>query len=169
YVGQGANGAADRVGSLAERLGAPVLTTTSARGLLAEDHPLSLAADPGVSGWNALNACIASADLVLALGVKLSHNGTGGFQLRANPATWVHVDASKEVLDADSMGGAKLVADVGAFADACIRALPREVAIAWTHDEIGRARDAARKETDGHRVEPRVVGSAVASIAGFFS
>ncbi len=38
-VGHGAFGARDRVAELAERLGAPVLTTFKAKGLVPDDHP----------------------------------------------------------------------------------------------------------------------------------
>jgi len=39
-AGHGARGARDRVLALAERLGAPVLTTFKAKGLIPDSHPL---------------------------------------------------------------------------------------------------------------------------------
>jgi thiamine pyrophosphate-dependent acetolactate synthase large subunit-like protein len=42
-VGQGARGADRRLRALAERLGAPVLTTFRAKGLVPDTHPLGAA------------------------------------------------------------------------------------------------------------------------------
>ncbi|RWD61873.1 thiamine pyrophosphate-binding protein, partial [Mesorhizobium sp.] len=46
-AGGGATAAADAILALAERLDAPVLMTTNARGILAQDHPLALPIWPG--------------------------------------------------------------------------------------------------------------------------
>ena len=60
-----ASGAADAVAALAGRLGAPVITTYAARGLLASGHPLLVDAPPHEPEVDEL---IASADLLIALG-----------------------------------------------------------------------------------------------------
>jgi thiamine pyrophosphate-dependent acetolactate synthase large subunit-like protein len=65
WVGSGSLGAADEVAALAERLGAPVITTYMARGLLGPDHPLAVGLPPHLPEcgnlWDA-------ADVVLAVG-----------------------------------------------------------------------------------------------------
>ena len=95
FVGQGSASYPDRVRRLAERLNAPVMTTCSGRGILPENHPLSLVYDYGFGGGTEVNACIESCDLVLALGCKFAHNGCGGFRLRIPQEKLVHVDASR--------------------------------------------------------------------------
>src|SRR5207302_9583376 len=60
----------------------PVVTTSAGRGVVPEDHPLALRHDGQSGGFSALNALLESSDLVLVLGAKLSHNGTGGFEPR---------------------------------------------------------------------------------------
>ena len=61
WVGGGAREAGDEVDALARRLGAPVVTTYQARGLLPPDHPLLVPAPPHEPEITAL---IAASDLV---------------------------------------------------------------------------------------------------------
>lgn len=64
-VGGGSRAASTEVRALAEKLGASVVTTTNGKGILPEDHPLSLGAGAHlatVAEW------IASRDVVLAVG-----------------------------------------------------------------------------------------------------
>ena len=68
-VGGGARAAAEEVRLLAERLGAPVVTTTNGKGVLDEDHPLSLGAGVHLS---AVRDLLHEADTVLAVGTELS-------------------------------------------------------------------------------------------------
>src|SRR5581483_4542260 len=67
--GQGAAGAADGVAALARLLPAPVLTTTSGRGVVPETDPLALPFDAPGAPAAVVNALVAACDLVLALGV----------------------------------------------------------------------------------------------------
>jgi thiamine pyrophosphate-dependent acetolactate synthase large subunit-like protein len=97
-VGQGAQGAAGLVRELAERLGAPVLTTTSGRGVVAEDHPLCVPFDTPGAPVGRINELVESADLILALGCKLSYNGSLGTRRRLPSERLVRVDTSLDVL-----------------------------------------------------------------------
>ncbi len=74
-VGQGARGAADEVRELAERLGAPVLTTFRAKGLLPDTHPLG-AGVLGRSGTPVASWLMNEADLLLVVGASFA-NHTG--------------------------------------------------------------------------------------------
>jgi acetolactate synthase-1/2/3 large subunit len=99
-AGQGATGAAGDVTALAERLGAAVVTTTSGRGLVPEDHPQSMAFELARGGLVGLDALLDAADAVLVVGCKLGAASTGDFRLSLPPSRLVRVDASREVLDA---------------------------------------------------------------------
>jgi len=68
-AGGGARGAAGELRSLAERLGAPVITTTNGKGVLPEDHPLALGAGVHLPSVRAL---VADADVVLVVGSELA-------------------------------------------------------------------------------------------------
>jgi acetolactate synthase-1/2/3 large subunit len=56
---------------LAEALGLPVATTPTGKGCFPENHPLALG-PMGAHGTPVANACVGDADLVLAVGSKLS-------------------------------------------------------------------------------------------------
>jgi thiamine pyrophosphate-dependent acetolactate synthase large subunit-like protein/nitrite reductase/ring-hydroxylating ferredoxin subunit len=74
-VGQGARGAADEVRGLAERLGAPVLTTFRAKGLVPDTHPLG-AGVLGRSGTPVASWLMNESDLLLVVGASFA-NHTG--------------------------------------------------------------------------------------------
>ncbi|HUB97042.1 MAG TPA: thiamine pyrophosphate-binding protein [Stellaceae bacterium] len=60
---------------LAETAGLPVATTAAGKGCFSETHPLALGVF-GTFGTAAANACLAEADLVLAVGTKLGPSDT---------------------------------------------------------------------------------------------
>jgi len=74
-VGHGAIADRDKVIALAERLGAPVLTTFKAKGLIADDHP-NAGGVLGRSGTPIASWFMNETDLILALGTSFS-NHTG--------------------------------------------------------------------------------------------
>lgn len=169
YVGQGAAGAAEELRELVESLRAPVLTTTSARGVLSEDHPWVVPFDRG--GSDALNELVASSDLVLALGCKFSHNGAHGFRLRLPPDRLIHVDASAEVLGANYPTSLALVADVPWLIRTLRerrQAAGRGARSEWKEGEIGAWRQRAfeRYKIDW---EPRIRGLDPPTTQEFFA
>jgi thiamine pyrophosphate-dependent acetolactate synthase large subunit-like protein len=74
-AGNGARGALAELTALAERLGAPVLTTFRAKGLLPDSHPLA-AGVLGRSGTPVASWLMNESDLVLVVGASFS-NHTG--------------------------------------------------------------------------------------------
>jgi pyruvate oxidase len=74
-VGYGARAAMGEIQTLAERLGAPVLTTFKAKGQIPDDHPLA-AGVLGRSGTPVASGCMNQCDLMLVLGASFS-NHTG--------------------------------------------------------------------------------------------
>jgi len=70
-LGGGARAAAAECLELAERLGAPVVTTANGKGIVAETHPLSVGValqSPAVQRW------LAERDVVLAIGTELAES-----------------------------------------------------------------------------------------------
>lgn len=98
FAGQGCLGAARELRDLAVQMGAPVLTTTSARGLVPEDHRLAMAFDTHRGTDAAVNALLNAADLVVVMGAHLGHNGTSGHRIKFDPARTIHVDADRAAL-----------------------------------------------------------------------
>lgn len=97
FVGLGAADAVNEIRELAEWLNAPVATTGSGRGALDETNPLSLGFAWKCDSIDSVNRIFATCDLILAVGVKFSQNGTQDFHLRIE-CPLIHVDASSEVL-----------------------------------------------------------------------
>ncbi|WP_404926016.1 5-guanidino-2-oxopentanoate decarboxylase [Mesorhizobium sp. ORM16] len=95
-AGGGAKRAEDALRRLAERLGAPVVETTNARGLL-HRHALCVPASPSLK---AVRALMGEADLVIAAGTEFGPTdydgyGDGGFVL---PANLIRIDIGADQL-----------------------------------------------------------------------
>lgn len=166
-AGQGAvSAAADLHAWVAERR-VPVLTTPSARGVVPEDDPLVLGFDPLRSDVAAVNAACEAADLVLALGCKLSHNGSAGFELRLPPDRLVHVDTSADVLNAN-YPAALALAITSRVALTALRAGPAEPS-EWSDADIAERRRAIRTTRSPELPEPRLGGTGEGSAAAFFA
>lgn len=171
FAGQGAHEASAGVQRLAERLGAAVVTSTSGRGVVSEDHPLSLGFELGGTGATTLNALIDESDVVLAIGCKFSHNASRGFRLRIPREKLVHVDASPQTLGANYEARLALECEAGAFVGELLHLLgPDE-----THREgfpaadLDRLRRLGRAEALAEHVEPRIHGVSGASAEAFFT
>ena len=109
-------------------------------------------------------------DLVLALGVKFSHNGAHGFRLRLPPERLIHVDASAEVLGANFDASETLVADVPAVVRALVEGEPgRRVpgASGWPPEDLKnwKQRTAAAPASS----EPRIRGQRPGDPSFFFA
>lgn len=153
-AGQGAVAAAGQVRQLAEQVGAAVLSTTSARGILPEDHPLAVPTD--LRGAGGVNELLAASDLTLALGIKFSHNGALGFGLRLAQDRLIHVDASPETLGANYPARLLVRADVGPWLNQLLAGLgPAHAAVGWEAGELDRWR-ARMEEGSVFPIEPRV-------------
>lgn len=109
-VGGGAKGAAGLVRELAERVGAPVVSTANGKGVLAEGHPLSLGAGvhlPGVAEF------VRDCDVLVVLGSELAPSDFWVEPL-AQPGCLVRVDVDPGQLRVNATPGVEVVGDVGA-------------------------------------------------------
>ena len=77
-VGGGAriSNAGGEVAALAEALAMPVATSLSGKGVLPEDHPLSLGVIGQLGGTSAAQKFVGEADVILAVGFKFGQNPT---------------------------------------------------------------------------------------------
>lgn len=96
-IGGGAKAAADGLRELAERLDAPVVATTNARGIM-HNHPLLVPASPSLK---AVRELIADSDLVIAVGTEMGPTdydmyGDGGFP---ELTRFVRIDIDASQLD----------------------------------------------------------------------
>ncbi|SDC74770.1 acetolactate synthase-1/2/3 large subunit [Geodermatophilus telluris] len=119
-VGGGARGAAGQVRRVAERLGAPTVTTTNGKGVLPEDHPLSLGAGLQLP---AVRDLVADADAVLAVGTELAPSDLWYGPLPLEDRL-VRVDVDPVGCVVNAVPAVALVGDAAATLDALLAALP---------------------------------------------
>jgi len=106
-----ASGAAKDVSALAHKAEIPVATTLMGLGSFDENDPLSLRL-AGLHGTMAAHAAIASADLILALGVRFNDRVTGKVSAFARKAKIVHVDCDPSSIGKNVQVALGMVADV---------------------------------------------------------
>jgi acetolactate synthase-1/2/3 large subunit len=164
-VGPGTNRHAHQLRALVEHLHVPVITTPSARGVLPESHPLSFGFDPLAGSVHELNAFLKSAEIVVAIGCKLSHSETAGFALELPEDRFVHVDTSADVIDANYPASLGVVGDAGElFKKLLDSPLQRSL---WSDNELDgwRARLSVRRSDSA---EPSVSGTPEGDASSFF-
>lgn len=121
YAGYGVvrAGAGRALNALAETLGAPVLTSNKARGVIAEDHPFAA----GVASMAGAAALGRSADLCLALGTRFNEYTTLTWRLPL-PSMLIRVDRDPEMLNQNYPAELQLEGDVAAVLDWLVERLP---------------------------------------------
>src|SRR5438128_9619272 len=102
--------ACDVLADFAARHGVPVAETQAGKGALAWDHPCAVGAI-GVTGATAANALAAEADVILAVGTRLSDFTTGSRALFQHPDLTL-IGLNVVPFDAAKHGALPLVADV---------------------------------------------------------
>ena len=122
YVGLGARAAGRRLTSLAERIGAPVTTTISGKGVFPESHPLFLWNGFGSAAPPFVRAIMARCDCLLAVGCRFGEVATGSYGIDP-PPNLIHVDADERVFHRNVATKLTARADAGEFLDALLAAI----------------------------------------------
>jgi thiamine pyrophosphate-dependent acetolactate synthase large subunit-like protein len=113
-IGGGAGSGADEIRQLAEKLQAPVFTTTSGKGMIADDHPLALGC---ISRLGAVQEVLEQSDLLISLGARLTEFDTGRFGLGL-PAQHLRVVGYPGYAGDRLSPTIQLAGDIGAIASA---------------------------------------------------
>lgn len=119
-AGGGAVDAAHQLAAVAERLGAPVLTTLNGKAVLDERHPLSLGSNLRLA---AARAVAEDADVLLVVGSKLGEAELWAPRLEARGAV-IRVDISPAQRDKNLAATVGLTGDAAAVTDALLPLLP---------------------------------------------
>ncbi|WP_350346923.1 thiamine pyrophosphate-dependent enzyme [Agromyces sp. G08B096] len=119
-AGGGATRAAREVTALAERLGAPVLTSLNGKGTLDEQHPLSLGSNLRIG---AAREAAEHADVLIVLGSKLGEAELWAPALEARGRV-VRVDVSAAQLHKNLEATVGIVGDTSAVVAALLEQLP---------------------------------------------
>ena len=157
-VGYGARGSMDRIAALAEKLGAPVLTTFKAKGIISDRHP-NAAGVLGRSGTPIASWFMNECDLIVALGSSFSdHTG---------------IERSKPIIqvDFDPMHLGKFHAvtlpvwgEIGRTVDAVLAGLPESIAAEDQTKELADRWRAWRDEKESRAVDDRGEGISAAAV-----
>ncbi|MEV8264536.1 thiamine pyrophosphate-dependent enzyme [Microbacterium sp. NPDC077057] len=119
-AGGGAVDAAHQIVAVAERLGAPVLTTLNGKAVLDERHPLSLGSNLRLA---AARAVAEDADVLLVIGSKLGEAELWAPRLEARGAV-IRIDISPGQRDKNLAATVGLTGDAAAVTDALLPLLP---------------------------------------------
>jgi thiamine pyrophosphate-dependent acetolactate synthase large subunit-like protein len=143
-VGGGALSARDAIIAIAERLDAPVITSLAAKGLIPDTHPLSA----GSTLWlAATQACLAAADVVLALGSELAATDSLAKSL-VIPGKLIRVDIDPGKLVDRQPAEIAILADAAATAEAIATGLASGHASGWNGTAKARVAQARRANLD---------------------
>ncbi len=116
YCGGGAvtANAGPQVLALAERLGAPIVTSIMGKGSVPEDHPLVVGAlwEPD----NAVDGLLHEADCLVVFGSKLGVQATANFQLQM-PPTLIRVDVDEQELSLNAQPTLGILGDAALAAE----------------------------------------------------
>ncbi|GAB3181176.1 5-guanidino-2-oxopentanoate decarboxylase [Nesterenkonia halophila] len=162
-AGGGGRGAGPALQALAERIDAPVVTTANGKGVLAEDHPLSLGADVRRA---AVQRASRSADVLLVVGSELGDSdlwggtigaaygsapGRAGESAEDGSQAVIRLDIDPAQLHKNLPGDVVLAADAGAGLRALVAELPSPRDRAGTRGGDAEDPATAARTTPGRR------------------
>jgi acetolactate synthase I/II/III large subunit len=113
-------GAAAELVELAERLGAPVVTTVNGRGAIPETHPLALG---NLYQSRAVAAALASAEVTLAIGTRFQAGVDGTNHRLVPPGQLLHIDVDPGVIGRAHRASVAVVGDARVSLRALLDAL----------------------------------------------
>ena len=128
--------ASEALVAMAERLGAPVITTQKGKGAMSADHPLH------VGNWaneEPVRELIASCDVLLAVGTRFSYFPTGGWSLRL-PDRIVQIDIDPAEIGRNYRVEAGVVGDAERVLTGIQSGLDRlnHSPLPWRDDEVAK-------------------------------
>ena len=104
-------GASAALDALATVLNAPVCTSVSGQGSLADNHPLNVGVVGTNGGVDATRAVVAQADLVLFIGARAGSTTTEHWQMPSRQVTIVHLDVDAMTIGTNYRTDVALVGD----------------------------------------------------------
>ena len=114
-------GAGPRVGELAHKLAAPVITTFNARGLLAREHPCTV---PGPAHAREVGALWDESDVVLAVGTDFDGTMTQNWQMPA-PTRLISINVDQTEASKNYRPDLTLLGDAGAVLEQLVPRVAR--------------------------------------------
>ena len=175
YVGGGVNRAkaSAELLELAEKVGAPVVTTLMARGVFPDSNPLNLGM-PGMHGTVPAVLAIQESDLLIALGARFDDRVTGKPSEFAPDAKVVHVDIDPaeiskiRVADVPIVGDAKdVIADLSTAFTEATKGKEHDLSDWWVRlDQLKARFPLGYDEPDDGLLSPQYVIQRIGEITG---
>ncbi|MDF0529366.1 acetolactate synthase catalytic subunit [Tsukamurella sp. 8F] len=113
-----ASDAGGHLTALADQTGIPVATTPMGKGVIPDDHPLAVGVVGNYMGPRAMThrirTWLADVDVVLFAGTRTNENGTDGWTLFPDDATYLHLDIDPGEIGRNYPVATRLVGDVRA-------------------------------------------------------
>ncbi len=157
YIGAGAVGGRHSLITLAEQLGAPVVTTFQGKGVFPESHPLWLWTGIGRTTPPFVRNIMERCDCLLAVGCRFGEVATGSYGV-VPPPTVIHVDVDPEVLGRNVPTTLAVVADAKEFLEALTDLIegerPYETLVREIADGREKVRRGWRRSRSKNRVTP---------------
>ena len=128
YAGGGVlrSHASKQLSAIAKQLNAPVVTTLMGKGALPESHPHVLGM-AGMHGTPVSNRALQAADVILAIGTRLSDRTTGSSETFAPKAKIIHIDRDPAEVDKRIVTDIWLIGDAGKILTALSKALTPKI------------------------------------------
>ena len=157
-VGDGARSGRDEIIALAEQVGAPVVTTFKAKGLIGDDHPLGCGV-LGRSGTPIASWFMNEADLLVVFGASFSnHTGIADYK------PIVQVDRDPMALGRFHPVDVAVLGDVGVTAEALAAAVADRTAAVDQAAEVAERWAIWREEKASRRRDDRGIGLGAAAV-----
>jgi acetolactate synthase-1/2/3 large subunit len=160
YVGAGAVGGRRSLITLAEQLGAPVMTTFQGKGVFPESHPLWLWTGIGRATPPFVRSIVDRCDCLLAVGCRFGEVATGSYGMSL-PETVIHADVDPEVLGRNVATTLAVAADARVFLDGLTRLIrgtrPADELVREIADGHARVRNEWRSSPSEDRVTPNAL------------
>ena len=153
---------AESLATLAAAGRLPIVVPTPHRGVLPEDDPWTVCSDDQRTSFNRIQEFVASADLVVVLGTRLTHVATAGFCLALAPERVVCVSDTGSTLPHGY--SARLIAGCAPkeFLSRAMSVATRFVST-WSGDELAKWQQRFAAEKPADPPEPLVNGGTPAS------
>ncbi len=157
WCGGGAvsSGAGKAIAALADRLGAPIITSQMGKGTVAEDHPMVLG-----KAWEAGNAVddlLGAADTALVFGSKLGAMETS-YQQMPMPKHLIRIDVDENEINRNYQPEVAIVGDARLAAEALVSSLATSDVTkqSWSKEEIASIKAKVLATTWGKEQQPYV-------------
>jgi acetolactate synthase-1/2/3 large subunit len=126
----------EEVKALAERMGCPVATTMTGKGIIEETHALSVGV-AGSIGSPVANEILGEADLVVFIGAKTGQLATFGWDLPRPGIPTIHIDIDPEEIGRNYADSVPVVSDAKLGVAALVKTLGDDrPVVSWDQDDF---------------------------------